>query len=620
MNSCSAPFDKALAVLCEFKSKNMQQSVFDENQFYGRDIKSTHAKSQSVEHLTSNQRDAFLFFDALPSYQRANCKLFGIQMPSSGQRKFLCCSYDQYLANFHSIDKKKRHHYEVIRDGFPCRLYFDLEYPVKPNADVDGNNLTRSWLALTAWKIHQFFGITLGTEHFVVLDSCTDKKFSKHVTVNIPCPLEKAVRQGLTGELRTECLFENNIVVGQFVESMLLDIMEEKLGERKVKEPYRKFWVKNEDGGSQFFVDAGVYTRNRQFRVYGSSKHKKNKNLTLDMVDKNMYANFLPVQGKKQKQQREIMIKEIFDKSFVVPTDLFPCLDAKSKSLAAGSPLCKESESVPPLSPSTNTNTNAGEMNWNAQHVSPTPTGRKQKRKRHSPQVHSTSSPSGIAAGSNLKEKCESPILPQDKKVRLPSASPLFSPDEGYGSERSESSVASASSEYSVQDKNQLARIYDPLEFNDQYACLVLPRGARGEGFITTFSSNDNSLSSSTSTKENMQNMQEQRVDSIPVLSFYHSCVGAGTGVLSSSSASNPNRLHASQQSSRSQLASQLSSTQKSQNQGIIGGAPLGTTNLLQVSISLSLRLKGLFLYNVGILCNVEWLIRQIWCFSITLA
>ena len=35
---------------------------------------------------------------------------------------------------------------------------------------------------------------------------------------------------------------------------------------------------------------------------------------------------------------------------------------------------------------------------------------------------------------------------------------------------------------------------------------------------------------------------------------------------------------------------------------------------LLQVSLSLSLRLKGLFLYTVGILRKVEWCIRQLWC------
>ena len=39
----------------------------------------------------------------------------------------------------------------------------------------------------------------------------------------------------------------------------------------------------------------------------------------------------------------------------------------------------------------------------------------------------------------------------------------------------------------------------------------------------------------------------------------------------------------------------------------------------LQVSLSLRLMFKGLFLYTVGILFNVEWRIKQIWCSLIIL-
>ena len=38
-----------------------------------------------------------------------------------------------------------------------------------------------------------------------------------------------------------------------------------------------------------------------------------------------------------------------------------------------------------------------------------------------------------------------------------------------------------------------------------------------------------------------------------------------------------------------------------------------------QVSLSLSLGVKGLYLYTVGILCHVECCIRQLWCSSIIL-
>ena len=37
----------------------------------------------------------------------------------------------------------------------------------------------------------------------------------------------------------------------------------------------------------------------------------------------------------------------------------------------------------------------------------------------------------------------------------------------------------------------------------------------------------------------------------------------------------------------------------------------------VSLSLNLSLRLKGLYFYTVGVLCNVDWCIRQLWCSSI---
>ena len=42
-------------------------------------------------------------------------------------------------------------------------------------------------------------------------------------------------------------------------------------------------------------------------------------------------------------------------------------------------------------------------------------------------------------------------------------------------------------------------------------------------------------------------------------------------------------------------------------------------SQLLNEAREVSLRFKDIFLYTVGILCHVEWCIRQLWCFSIIL-
>ncbi|CAN0373781.1 unnamed protein product, partial [Hapterophycus canaliculatus] len=71
-----------------------------------------------------------------------------------------------------------RHVYEIIRDGCPCRMYFDLEFARESNPSLDGEELVR--------KLHQDFGLIVGTSNFLDLDSSTPKKFSRHLILHLP--------------------------------------------------------------------------------------------------------------------------------------------------------------------------------------------------------------------------------------------------------------------------------------------------------------------------------------------------------------------------------------------------------------------------------------------------
>ena len=193
-------------------------------------------------HRFSRQRDAFIFFDALPGHDRRNIKLFQCELPHTGKREFVVCSARKYYEIFHAIgavDKAKRHHYEIIRDGFPCRAYFDLEFAKAANPGADGEALTAHWLQCFSWKVLAVYGVPLQKEDFIVLDSSTKDKFSKHVIVRIPASAASVQRGGNTYTAEEvgrglvqhkECLFVNNMVLGRFVEALVGDMLQHPLG------------------------------------------------------------------------------------------------------------------------------------------------------------------------------------------------------------------------------------------------------------------------------------------------------------------------------------------------------------------------------------------------------
>ncbi|KAL6138186.1 hypothetical protein ACLB2K_004732 [Fragaria x ananassa] len=70
-----------------------------------------------------------------------NVYVFSYQDHFSGQRRFLVSSYDEFWRRYKIMDSKFRHHYEVIQEGLPCHLYFDLEFNKKDNTDRNGDEM-----------------------------------------------------------------------------------------------------------------------------------------------------------------------------------------------------------------------------------------------------------------------------------------------------------------------------------------------------------------------------------------------------------------------------------------------------------------------------------------------
>jgi hypothetical protein len=54
-------------------------------------------------------------------------------------RKYVASSYDSMWNRTQRALTNNRHYYEIIREGSPCHIYFDLEFGTAENPRADGN-------------------------------------------------------------------------------------------------------------------------------------------------------------------------------------------------------------------------------------------------------------------------------------------------------------------------------------------------------------------------------------------------------------------------------------------------------------------------------------------------
>ncbi len=173
-------------------------------------------------------------------------------------RNFTATSYANVWRAYNTASRPNSlHWYEVVREGRPCHLYFDLEFARSSaqnwNTDVDGDALVDTLLNHVKAILLRNWELVLDLQTQVYeLDSSTPEKFSRHVIVRIP------------GHA-----FFHNLAIGHFVSQVLaaagteLDVL---------KNP-----APSEERVS--FVDTAVYTKNRHFRLVYSSKGGKTATL-----------------------------------------------------------------------------------------------------------------------------------------------------------------------------------------------------------------------------------------------------------------------------------------------------------------------------------------------------
>ncbi|NXX16329.1 PRIPO protein, partial [Podargus strigoides] len=244
----------------------------------------------------------------------------------SGQRFYLVTTYKELWFYYTKGYKTSLMHcYEVIPEKDACKLYFDLEFYKPANPGADGKSMVAKLIELVSQKLKELYDVNCSAKDVLNLDSSTDEKFSRHLIF-----------------LPQKTVFKDNVNIGNFVRTILqpaLRLMESKAADVIPEEgaghvsqhsveavgldgsltnltaikDAPKGWpavahktkdmetshqgensefffliVNDKEGNKQLFVDLGVYTRNRNFRMYKSSK--AGKNVILKIAEDNKFV------------------------------------------------------------------------------------------------------------------------------------------------------------------------------------------------------------------------------------------------------------------------------------------------------------------------------------------
>lgn len=156
----------------------------------------------------------------------------------------------------------QRNNFEVIQEGAVSKLYFDVEFLYTYNKGKNGAKMTDIFIKVVCHFLYKGFGVGCSECDILNLTSSTNEKYSCHLIFNI-----------------ANHAFGNNIYAGNFV--MICNKLQHWYSVRSTEmdslsiEDLNSLFIKDKDHKTIIYVDEGVYSKNRNFRVYQSTKFGK---------------------------------------------------------------------------------------------------------------------------------------------------------------------------------------------------------------------------------------------------------------------------------------------------------------------------------------------------------
>ncbi|XP_026503683.1 DNA-directed primase/polymerase protein isoform X2 [Terrapene carolina triunguis] len=253
----------------------------------------------SVWNLFRRQAQAFNYAKTC----KEDVHVFALEMKTEdGQRYYLVTTYTEFWFYYNKEHKTSLMHcYEVIPEKAVCKLYFDLEFYKPVNPEADGKKMIAKLIELVSKKLEELYGVKCSVEDVLNLDSSTDEKFSHHLIFllyktafkdNIHVDgADSVASQSSKATVEIDgtvvSLGAAKEASGKWQSNMHKTLENGKLQQKD--NPNLSFLVVNDkEGGKQLVVDLGVYTKNRNFRLYKSSK--AGKHATLKIAEDNKFV------------------------------------------------------------------------------------------------------------------------------------------------------------------------------------------------------------------------------------------------------------------------------------------------------------------------------------------
>ena len=199
---------------------------------------------------------------------------YSIELPySSGARKYIITTINQFYVYYNNITVDK-YYYELIQHNQPCHIYFDIEYKYQYNTQLTAahaDNTIQCFIEYFTEQLQNKYNIELNHNNIIILDSNTDKKYSKHLIIHLNS---------------NHTMFINNVQLGYFISYVCAHLVDD-IHNNRSSHQLRHMLVNIDDTGKQqLMIDQSVYSKNRCFRMYLSSKAPQSQPLYNSQPDR----------------------------------------------------------------------------------------------------------------------------------------------------------------------------------------------------------------------------------------------------------------------------------------------------------------------------------------------
>lgn len=158
----------------------------------------------------------------------------------------------------------------------------DLEFLLELNPESNGSRMTKTLIDILCAFILKEWHLPCNKTNIINLDSTNNEKFSRHLIFAIK-----------------DVAFKDNFHVGRFMKYVCMEItnyLNNTKTQHDILSTFNKInieelFIYNAKSERKLFIDLGVYTKNRHFRIYKSTKWGKNSHLEISSDSKYILPN-----------------------------------------------------------------------------------------------------------------------------------------------------------------------------------------------------------------------------------------------------------------------------------------------------------------------------------------